>query len=365
MTNTYVFTGFPGYLASELIQSLFKASYEIENIYLIHLPSVEESARRQQAVWESDPQIPSEKIHLIKGDITQDCLGMPPRLSEELQGKVTHFFHLAALYDLAIPLTPAWKVNVQGTREVHQWLKECSCLERYIYFSTAYVSGRRRGIILEEELTHDEGFNNHYEYTKYEAERLVDGMRSTLPVTIIRPGIVVGHSKTGETAKFDGPYFVLNLLDSLKHLPFLPYFGEGQALVNLVPQDYVLSAATYLAHAEKAVGRTYHLTDPNPYTAKEIYEHFSDQYRKKQPRFTVPVSFAREALRIKPLRQHLRIQKEALDYFSWGPVYDSTHTQTDLQESSITCPDFFSYTDALIHYYKREKDNPLKHVSIF
>lgn len=127
-----------------------------------------------------------------------------------------------------MPEPLAERVNVHGTNQVNEWVQTLPNLQRYIYFSTAYVSGTREGRIYEEELEMHQTFRNHYERTKYDAEVLVDRLKEMVPTTIIRPGIVKGHSETGETIKFDGLYFMLNMYDKLSFLPAIPYLEEDK-----------------------------------------------------------------------------------------------------------------------------------------
>src|SRR5699024_8688647 len=118
-----------------------------------------------------------------------------------------------------------------------------------------------------------QSFRNHYERTKYEAEILVEHMKQLIPTTIIRPGIVKGHSKTGQTIKFDGLYFMLNFYHSLQHLPVIPYLKAGYGASpegNFIPSDYLLQATSYLAMHSIGEGKTYHLTDPNPANMMEL-----------------------------------------------------------------------------------------------
>ncbi|RWZ52267.1 NAD-dependent epimerase/dehydratase family protein [Halobacillus fulvus] len=362
MANTYGVTGFPGYLATELLKELFRQGYPVDHIYLIHEASMKEKAAAQ--LKKMDDWIDSEKVTLVQGDITEPQLGIAPKTFVEMQKTVTHFWHLAALYDLAVSLPASWRVNVHGTRKVNEALGSFSNLKRYLYFSTAYVSGKREGTIKEQELGHQEGFKNHYEYTKYEAEVLVEQRKADLPVTIIRPGIVVGHSKTGETAKFDGPYSILNALHQFASLPVLPYIGAGTAKVNLVPQDYVIQASIYLTHHDKGIGQTYHLTDPSPYQARDIYNMFADYLLTKTPRGTVPIAVARQALQVSSVRKWLGIQKQALDYFLCESEYDASNATLDLKGAGIYCPDFADYYPVLIDYYEAHRHERDKHVSI-
>src|SRR5262249_7217881 len=116
-------------------------------------------------------------------------------------------------------------------------------------------------------------FKNFYEETKFLAEMAVK--ESGVPAVVYRPGIVVGDSKTGETAKFDGPYFALNAMAKLPSPGVFMKVGGGNSLVNLVPVDFVLEAIARLSTWDGAVGKTYHLTDPSPKTAFQLEELFA------------------------------------------------------------------------------------------
>ncbi|MFC7322055.1 SDR family oxidoreductase [Halobacillus campisalis] len=363
MGNTYMFTGFPGYLATKLLKEIADKEYPAECVYLLHLPTVKTAAHLELNQLIAEGVVNPEKVQLVEGDITNPILGLEPFLSQKLQHEVTHFFHLAALYDLAAPFVRSWQINVDGTRHVMEWLRKARRLKHFIYFSSAFVSGRREELIYENELVHDAGFKNHYEYTKYEAERIVQA--SIIPSTIIRPGIVVGHSITGETMKFDGPYFILNLFQRIRQSPILPYFGEGQALVNIVPQDYVIQASTFFAHHDKSIGKTYHLTDPSPYSARRIYEMFAEAFLNRHPRLTLPLTVAKAGLAVQPVRKFTGLQKQALDYFTCESEYNQDNTIADLSGTKITCPDLASYIPALVRYYEAHRKEQDKHVSIF
>ena len=133
--------------------------------------------------------------------------------AKALQASLRQAWHLAAVYDLAVARPLAHRVNVEGTRNLLEFAGAAAHFDRLQYVSTAYVSGKARGVFRETELDVGQGFKNHYEETKFLAE--VEVVRSKLPATIYRPGVVVGDSRTGETAKFDGPYAVLRMMEKL------------------------------------------------------------------------------------------------------------------------------------------------------
>lgn len=362
MSKTYFFTGYPGFIASSLIKHMFKTGYHAKQIYLLVQPQFMEKAGMELKKLLEELHLDETLFTLVPGDITKADLDIPSSIRSRLQ-EVTHVFHLAAVYDLAVPKDIAQRVNVTGTKNVNDWVRALPKLQRYVYFSTAYVAGKREGRIYENELVMNQDFKNHYEQTKYEAEVLVKAlMDQGVPVTVIRPGIVVGDSRTGETIKFDGPYFMLNFFDRLKFLPAIPYLGAGRPTGNFVPIDYILNATVYLSHSDKGAGKTYHLTDPNPYRVKEVYRMLLEEYLGKKPIGTIPLPFARLFLSLSFLRKWTRVEKEALDYFSCMAEYDSTQAQEDLKGSGISCPDFKDVIAPMVQFYKQHKHDLDKHI---
>ncbi|MGA9227238.1 MAG: SDR family oxidoreductase [Mesobacillus sp.] len=364
MEYGYFFTGFPGFISNQLIREVLRKNNGNGKVYVLVLPSMSEKAENEKKSILSDFSLAEDRFEIITGDITKNGLEIEPQKNAYLQESVTHVFHLAAIYDLAVPKDLAFLVNVEGTRNVNEWVKNLRNIKRYTYFSTAYVAGKREGVLYENELIKPDEFKNFYEETKYEAELLVDALKAEVPVTIIRPGIVKGHSRTGETIKFDGPYFIMNFIDRLSFMPFLPRLGKGDTVVNLVPVDYIIEATAYLTFAEKGAGKTYHLTDPKPYKVSELYEMMMAELMRKTPKGAIPIGLAKAGLNLRVFRKYLGVEKEALDYFTWRGYFDSTQAQKDLKESGIKCPDFKDGISAMTSFYKRNKHEPSYQIKI-
>ncbi len=354
MRNTYLMTGFPGFLATKLVEFISEKEPDAMFKLLVHPSQIEKAESTVRMLGTQ------ERYTLLQGDITQKGLG----LEEEQQlDSVSHVFHLAAIYDLAVPKTLAQNVNVTGTRMVIDCVEQLPNLKRFIYFSTAYVSGDRTGIVYEEELVKGQRFKNHYEATKYQAEVLVQERMDKVPTTIIRPGIVVGHSQTGETVKFDGPYFIMRFLDKFARLP-IPYIGRGEVPVYLVPVDYILEAVYYFAHYDKSEGKVYHLTDPRPSDARDLYEQIVGHLLHKKPSWVLPTSVVSGMLRIPQFRRWVQVERETLDYFLCETIYDATNTIEDLDGSGIRCPSFEEYGEAIVKYYKASRHDKEKAVLV-
>lgn len=340
-------TGVPGFLGSRLLRSLAEAQPEAEFLLLVQ-PKFEKRARNQLA----DAGL-SGRANILPGDITEPDLGLGGTYGE-IAGQITQAVHLAAVYDLTIPRDVGWRINVDGTRHVLDLLAEVPNLERFGYVSTAYVSGRRTGTIYEEELVHDAGFKNFYEETKYHAEVLVQDRMDEIPTMIFRPSIVVGDSETGETDKFDGPYFVLNALRKLPRYTLMTRIGSGEEPVNLVPVDYTVDAMTHLMGSVEHVGTVFHLTDPRPLTTQEILGLFARLLDKKVAYVTVPPSVAR-TLMSTGVGRYLGIAPELIDYFDHPSEYDATNAREALEPAGITCLSLPDYAQAMVDY-AREHD---------
>jgi len=347
-----VFTGFPGFIASQL---MYKHAQQHEMISAIILPSQREKAEKEARRIEKETNC--RAIKLIEGDITQAGLAISSKDKEYLKEKTVVFWHLAAMYDLAVPRDLAWQVNVEGTRHVNEFVSKIPNVKRYVYFSTAYVAGNREGIIYENELERPEAFKNFYEETKFEAELLVDERKKSLPITIIRPGIVRGHSVTGETVKFDGPYFFLNLIDRVKFLPFIPFVGRSTSYINVVPIDYILEASMYLSKSAAATGQTVHLTDPNPHPIEEVYRNMVQLITGKNPKGRLPHRLAQVSLSIGPVRKALGVEIETLDYLTWTADFDTKNAERLLAESNIRCADFIETMPVMVEFYHVHKND--------
>src|SRR5438477_532384 len=81
------------------------------------------------------------------------------------------------------------------------------------------------------------------EAAKFQAEVWVREEMDRVPTTIVRPAIVVGDSRTGETQKFDGPYFILRVIAQAERARrAAPNFGRSAAPFNVVPVDFVVDS---------------------------------------------------------------------------------------------------------------------------
>ena len=350
---TMLMTGFPGFLASALLPGILRRTGG-DATCLVQPRYAGLAVRRAEELAAADASL-AGRVHLLEGDITQPGLGLNGRGLDD----VTEVWHLAAVYDLAVEREPAVRVNVDGTRNVLDAITRCPGLERLHYFSTCYVSGRYAGPFGEDDLEVEAPFNNYYEETKHYAEVEVRRrMAAGLPATIYRPSIVVGDSHTGETQKFDGPYFVMQWLLRQPKFAVLPLAGDPTVTrVNVVPRDFIIDAVGYLSGHSHSGGRTYQLADPHPLTVAEMVDALAHATGRKLIKLALPRRVAKGALAHVPGAYKLmRIPPEAVDYYAHPTHYLTDHTQADLVGSGIQLPPFPSYVDRLVEFMQHHPE---------
>ena len=344
-------TGYPGFIGQRLVGKLLEERSDLRIAALVE-PRMMEAAREAAAG--------EERLVLVAGDIADRRLGLDDETHERLTSEVTHVFHLAAIYNLAVPLAVATRVNVGGTGNVLDLCIAAERLERLAYVSTAYVAGTRTGVVYEHELVMGQGFKNHYESTKFQAEVWVREVMDRVPTTILRPAIVVGDSRTGETQKFDGPYYILRTISRMERSGRpVPQFGRSEALFNVVPVDYIVAAIAASAFDPATAGETLHLTDPEPLQSQELFETLSQEYAGRGPRFRIAPSLVEASLRLQPVRAAFGgTPRESVVYLNHPVAFDARRAIELLTPHGLRPPHFGDYVGPMVEFFRRHEDDP-------
>ena len=172
--ETFFITGFPGFIANRLLERL--ARKECDFILLVQPllvgRALEEIARIAQLTDGDVAEFQMSKA-TSRAETGVECADL-----ELVQQQTTRVFHLAAVYDLAVPEDVAMRVNAGGTRNVVELARTLPHLKQFHHVSTCYVAGKREGAILETELRHEAGYRNYYEESKYIAELEVESAKT-------------------------------------------------------------------------------------------------------------------------------------------------------------------------------------------
>lgn len=203
----------------------------------------------------------NSRITVCEGDVTRPELGLGKEDYRHLKEVIDTIYHCAASIRFSDPLEVAMAINHSGTKEILAFTKSITNpgFDRLNYISTAYIAGSITEGFSEEDLDRGQSFNNTYEESKFECEKLIEAaMKEGVPITVCRPSIVTGHSKTGETHKNNIIFKFLKLFSMGAISRF--YCSEDSA-INLVPVDYVVEAIYCISRDKNCIGHRFHLVN--------------------------------------------------------------------------------------------------------
>lgn len=348
--ETFFITGFPGFIANRLLERLARKNCDF--ILLVQPSLVTHACEEIDRIASLTVRSVAE-FQIVEGDIAEPNLALSALDRDLVQQETTRVFHLAAVYDLAVPEDVALRVNVGGTRNVIALGRSLPHLKQFHHVSTCYVAGKREGAILETELRHDAGYRNYYEESKYLAELEVDSAKADLPVTIHRPSVVCGDSQTGETGKYDGVYYLIHYLLRWPSMLSTINIGNHKVSLNLVPVDFVVDSMAALAFDERAIGKTLQLADPAPLTTNQLFNTIAESIDGHKSKITAPARWVRFFLMLPPSPRITGLPHHAVPYFFVRQLYDTSQAQELLEAHDIWCPRFVSYVDRIVEFAKQ------------
>jgi thioester reductase-like protein len=371
----YFVTGATGFIGSRLVERLLEKRQG--KIYVLvresSRPRLEDLVQRWSVAV--GPSV-ADRIEPVIGDLRRPLLGVEKDQVTELRGKVNHFFHLAAVYDMTAPAERNTAVNVGGTTHAVELARAVDAKHLH-HVSSIAVAGTYKGLFMEEMFDEGQRLPSPYHLTKFESERIVRD-QPYMPWRVYRPGIVVGDSQTGEMEKVDGPYYFFKAIQRMRHLlpEWVPLVGLDLGYTNVVPVDWVAGALEHIAHEPGLDGRAFHLTDPRPQRVDELLNELAAAAHA--PRFAVSVNKRLTdplprwplalALSLPPLRQvkgvalrELGIPKEVIAHMELVPRFDTSEAGRALAGSPLEQPPPLNeYAPRLWDYWEREMDPDLR-----
>src|SRR6476646_8479009 len=363
----YFVTGATGFIGSYLVANLVERSGPI--YVLVRQKSLDRLAALRDA-WGVD----DKRVVAIVGDLGKPKLGVSAADLRKLKGKVNHFFHLAAIYDLQASADDQQAANVDGTRHA----VECATAITagcFHHVSSIAAAGLYEGVFREDMFEEAEDLDHPYFRTKHDAERVVR-RECKRPFRIYRPGFVVGDTKTGRIDKIDGPYYFFKLIQKMRNMlpPWMPTIGIEGGRINIVPVDFVADALDYLAHKKGLDGKTFHLTDPQPHRVGEVLNIFARAAHAPQMTMRInakmfgfipaPILYGLGSLA--PVKRAMRvvlndlgIPRDVFQFVNWPTRYDNREAAKALKGSGIAVPALESYAAKLWDYWERNLDPDL------
>ena len=363
----YFVTGATGFIGRHLVERLLARG---SRVHVLVRPQSMQKFDELRKRWGAR----ASRVAPVAGDLAEPNLGVSAADRRKLNGKIEHFFHLAAIYDLKAGADEQETANVVGTDHAIQFADtvQAGCFH---LVSSIAAAGLYKGTFRENMFEEASGLDHPYFRTKHESEALVRN-RCKRPWRVYRPGLVVGHSQTGQADKIDGPYYFFKMIQKLRHsLPaWFPLIGIEGGYINLVPVDFVAAAMDHLAHVEGQDGRCFHLVDPRQRRVGEVLNLFARAGHAPTMAFRidpkllemVPVAVSASLASYRPLQQvldtilrDLQIPRDVLQFSNWQTKFDATLTQRLLEGTEIRVPPLEDYAWRLWDYWERHLDPDL------
>jgi nucleoside-diphosphate-sugar epimerase len=267
---TIFLTGTTGFLGGKLLTNLLQST--THNLYVL-VRDIEKAERLVSSL----PGDATNRITLLRGDITKPNCGLNEEEINKLTNEVSIFYHLAALVKFDQELRDEiFSINYNGTEQALELAKRLH-VSKFFYISTAYTVGKHAHGI-EELYPIDVAGHNPYEDSKVQSEHLAFTYSKDFDVSIFRPSIIVGDSITGEADSEFTLYGFMRALDVFKRRisrsseePDRVYrvLGSKHATSNFVPVNYVADILA-LAESKAKPNTIYNITNPDPATNFDI-----------------------------------------------------------------------------------------------
>jgi thioester reductase-like protein len=345
--DVVLLTGFPSLLARAVCSELVRSDPGARVFALTPSKAVEEA----RGYTDSLAVEQRRRVQIIEGDAAAIDLGLSGVEFKALARELTRIHHCAQVTHLSADRATAERVNVGAAREALELAASCQKLDCLVFHSTAHVAGDRRGVVLEDELNAGQSFRSVIEETKARAEKLMRGAMDRIPIAVVRPSTVVGDSRTGEVERFDGPYLFFLLVVTSPPDFALPLPGRGDEPLNLVPIDWVARAATAIGRDRRAPGRTFHLVDSQPLSARRVFELVARAGGRRAPRGSIPTNLAKALLRAPGLDRIVRNPRALMETLTTPVTYDARNADLLLSSLGVdACPPLETYVDKLVEY---------------
>jgi len=363
----YFVTGATGFIGQLLVRKLLQRGKPI--YVLVRKGSLAKLAALKEGWGAGDKDVVP-----VVGDLAKRNLGLTDADLRKLKGKVEHFFHLAAVYDLKASATDQQAANVDGTRHAVQCAQAIAA-GCFHHVSSIAAAGLYDGVFREDMFEEAEDLDHPYFKTKHDSEGVVRN-ECTRPFRIYRPGFVVGDSRTGYIDKIDGPYYFFKFIQRMRNMlpPWMPMIGIEGGRINIVPVDYVVDAMDFLAHRRGLDGKCFHLTDPAPHRIGEVLNIFAKAAHAPQMTMRlnarmfgfIPAPILYGLGSLSPIKRMVRavltdlgVPKDVFQFINWPTRYDNRDTVKALKGSGIAVPHLESYAPKLWDYWERNLDPDL------
>ena len=285
-----------------------------------------------------DGEVDLSRVVVHPADLALPKFGLTDEVYDELSRTADVVFHAGATVNWLQPYTALKPANVTGTEEVLRLAAAHRTVPVHFISSTGvFDQPVKPGVPLKVDDIPGppEVLSNGYRQTKWVAERIIDLARDRgLPVSVHRVDVVSGDQVNGACQTKDFVWLGLKGILQSRAVP-----ADLAGLFHLVPVDYASAAITHLATRPEAAGRTFHLSNPDTVTYREMIGRLRDLGHTLEelpwPEWSARVRADRDNA-LQPLLDSF----EAIAAVGEGayPDFDVSDTVAALEGSGIACP---------------------------
>lgn len=335
----YLVTGATGFIGRFLVPELLERG---ETVHVLVRPGEDSVLRfnRCKHAWDA-----GDRIRPVRGDLSAPGLGINAGWIAAQRGSIDHIIHLAGGYDATEP--------GGGTERV---VELAAALEAGMlhHISTVHVAGVWDGLYTEDMFEVGQELTTPYQRAMLRAEQAVRE-QDRVPWRIYRPSIVIGHSRTGEIDRIDGPYYFFRLLRMAAQLPrILPVVAPKLGDTNMVPVDFVARAIDHIAHQPGPGGGTYHLADPREQSVADVFNLFADEAGAPHLVEVMPKETLDMTLKVPGMGWMLKqvgVPNEVIAHSEFACRFDTTRTAGALAGTDIKVPPLAGYAPVIWKYW--------------
>jgi thioester reductase-like protein len=306
----------------------------------------------------------AHRVELVRGDISAMDFGMAGTRFLALARSIDVIQHGVCATTGGVSRDAEQRTYLGSTGEVLELaLAAGARLQRLVHWSSSLLSEPIQGRVSESALVRPQNFRNTADPARFQAEQLLRDAMARVPITILRPSLIVGDSQTGESDPSDGLYPLLLMMLSAPADLRLPLPGRGDQPFNLVPVDYVVQAGTAIAEHARSTGKTFQLVDDRPLSVRRVFELVTEATERPAPSGKLPNNLAGVLLRTPGLERFSHIPRAYLEQLEAEVIYDSRNARELLAGSGIECPNAASYIKLLVEFVKRDQQARIKRKS--
>jgi thioester reductase-like protein len=343
--STVLLTGYPSFLARRMAEQILAREPDT----LLYCVVRSKLAPLAQELAMTLPASRRNRLVMMEGDAASMDMGLSGAEFHEVSSRIDRIFHFAQFSYIDADAKLARHANVHGAREALEMARAAPRLTQLVCMSSATVASAS-GLVRETDPPKDPPYRTVIEDTLAHAERIYRRAAPQIPLTVLRPSTIIGDSDTGEIDRLDGPYPLILLLLTSSRKSAVPLPIRGDVPLNLVPVDFVIRAAHVIGSSPSAAGKTFHIVDPAPLSARRVFELVAHAAGRRSPRGAVPSYVARSMLRAPGVERFVKSPRAFLEVLTTDARFDAANTTDILRGTGVVCPPFESYVDRIVNY---------------